>query len=771
MKAKSIPKKRSSARILISHFLFLQKEQLLLMLVYAVIFLLAFWLLPIMGCKNGTYFVKNELNLFFHMAILMVVAVLPVIYNFKFLTIPEEADCVMCLPQSRRGLFYSRYISGMLSMLVPMALIYVGAAYYYATTSLFIKDNYSEYFLLVLTYAMSFIFFYSLATYIFVHFGRIPEAAVYYVAISVLTALFLYLAVNTIISSLYGVVNDLNYLSNNGASGFRTSGSMTLLNNVWFLIPTAFARVINCIFFVNNIKAQAIVFYIFLALFSVLFAVLANRIFKTRKGDQAQRKSIFKYLNKIFAIVCSLTIGELLTNMILTVIAINRLFIFTIISAIFFYAIYVVIHRTFKLNIKFIMNYLIVVLFYGLVSIIISTGCFGAVYQVPNIDSVESVSLFFPKNNGGYDMMTRTGNINLLRSIGNENQIELSSKDGIKNAADFNKALNSAYLKMPSKDLRLFASNDKNINGADRIKIYIKYQLKNGISVFRYYNCFIGSIKESANTLLSTDEFLDKCVAITDNNIEKSNIKNRVKTSRAYFTKPDSISVSADSEQDDGGDSTGSQLSGVVSPYEFYKAFYEDDLKIKDVYIKPKDVVIMQFRVIPITETSFDSVVGTAITFGRMSGNSPKQLVITPEHKETWAMLDKAGILKKLKTQQSVSFTNAYVVNTKYSGKDIMIQNLAKKLTNADQCFSFLKTGLDDDTFTKLKTYTDKDVKTLYDNAYAIAPDSSKGYRVLFASLPDNNVDVDSFRNGGTYISRFYYIPDDKVPDFVKSDS
>lgn len=775
MKKKLKSEKSSSKSIFFMHILLLQKKQILLMILYLLIFGLIFILFPLMGRSESEFFkvAKNDF-MFYHMAAIMAISIFPVIYNFKFLTSPEEADFVFSLPQNRVELFFSRYLSGLFSVIIPFALVYFAGAYIYGSCFLGIDENWGEYFQIVVAFLLAFIFFYSLAIFIFIHFGRITSGVVYYILLSTLTAIFLYYAFNETVSSMFGAVNDLNYLSNNEADGFTSNAAVILLSNIPFLFPTFFAKVINCIFFINNAAAQFISFYIFIALFAALFIVLSVLIIKKRRGDQAQRTGLFSYLDKILIIVCCVTIGELLTNYINSVfLMVPRLLIFLILSGICFYILSAFINKSLKVNLKLALNYLIVFGVYGLFALIIATGGLGRIYYVPDVSRVTSADIYLPKNDGGFDVYTKTGNIRILQAIGNNDQIHLSSKSGLSDLTSFNKALNTNYNSMRYKEIHLMDIKKGLTTVNNRLKIYIKYNLNNGLKIYRYYDCYIDSEVNDAETLIFNEDFLNQCVNIIDNKLKNSSWK-YTRNVAIDFTKPDSY-LFPDDIKDFRKDDMGYQVKSFFNPKMLFTAFFEDDIKIKSTSMNVKDIYLMQmdYHDKSVSGTTYDKILSPE-DYGLT------KLVITPLHKKTWAMLKEAGIFDQLKDQTRVKFTHAHIFSLE-SYNTILLNNSMDSyiFRNQNQCFNFVVNNSPVGALGYGSTINSQDeIKKLYDVSYAIAPAPSllNGYRVVFSIESDKELkDYPTAYKSVVdnkyiyYYTNVYYISSDKMPESIKA--
>lgn len=640
-------------KVFFAHFRFILKKDVPFFTLNMIAFIAINLIFPLYFNQPGNYDI--QFIAFF------ILPLAPVLFNFKYLTGEAESDLILGLPQSKRSIFYARFSAGLITLVMPMVAVYYIISPIFGVflpTSNFIL---CEYFSSIAIYLISMVFFYIFAVFCCMHAGRLFYTVAYYVTLTVLPTIFINFAVKDITFSLFGFVKDMNYLASNGALGWKVPEWVTLINNSWFLLPAVPGNIINRVFFIGNYPAQYLVQLIMIVLLSFIFTILAERIHYKRRGDQTQHIEVFKYMTALLAGVLALSLGYILTGLMNQYISELKnylsILLFVGISIVLYLITAVAFRGNFKIGFKRLAGYIGVLAGYGLIALFISTQCFGRIYYIPSVNDIASVEYYFPYNKNGYDILTNSGNIKVLKSIGSIYSINLKTDADKTAAVDLQNQIINIY-KKDKESLEPGIPDNKDTDGKTEIKsvyesdglevasndfkVYIKYKMKNGHILLRYYNVNARNIDSQAAAMLSTPSFRDECSEINLNYINCDLYNSSQMVEVSDLTGKRKVPLSFDSKYN-------KKFLQLIHDY------YDDDIKLNvPINKKDKNNIYMTVDAYSLDNFAVYPFINAIARFGIKEYSQektyiPYRLLITPSHKKLTKDLNDHQVFTALK--------------------------------------------------------------------------------------------------------------------------
>lgn len=627
MLRKPVFKDNFSRQIFFRHFRFIMVKDIPLLALNFVVYIVLQLAFPLFSSNNANYNI--------HYIAFFVLPLAPVLLNFKYVTGVYEADMMLSLPQSKRSLYYTRFLSGLITLVLPAVIVYLIAGPIMGIvlpTTTYTPD---VYFSAVLVYFLTMFFFYAFALFLCMHAGRIFYTVIYYVVFSVLPVVFLNGAVNEVTGKLFGFITDVNYFASNGALGYHLPEGLILIDNSWFMLPAVPGYIINHLFLINDYMVQFIIHIVVTLLLTAFFAVTARRMHQKRKGDQTQRIEVFKYFTILLSILISLSIGyfaALNTKSFLPTLSVLPLHLrFILFSIIFYYISASIFKGTSRPGFKAFLGYIPVLAAYGLIAVIISTQCFGRVFYVPAASDIKSVEYYFPINkSGSFDVSTSSMNFNVIGTVGSGFPINLNDNDDKAKAI----SLHSAIVNELKHNKKSLIDSTTGTN-TDNLKVYIKYTLKSGMSMYRYYDISVQKISAKATEVLNSAGFRKDCGE-----------KEWKYPYLALERVPNAISF----YDNNGANEYAISNFTDSDMFEMMHTFYEDDIKLKSNYNKDK---IVYMRVSADTLQKYQAypfVNAFADAYQSDYGLSyePKMLCISKDDTKLWNLIRKRGVFSKI---------------------------------------------------------------------------------------------------------------------------
>ncbi len=363
--------------------LFKRKKRILALYTFIVFMAYPFLLITNMIVNDGRGLIGiTQTMLVFCELVLAALAIVLPLFTFKFAFVKKNVDTYFAIPLNRNHLFKSHFIAPILGTIIPIL-----ASYLIGGLFLIPNSGFDGYLVLLLTLLLVFIIFiviYSMNTFIILKCNNIIDASIITGAIGIVP-LMLYGALSTFLRSqvfnngmLDHVIEKVPQLIVDLFSPYR---GLILINELVKF------RGNNIQFSFENFDYVLFIYYIVIGL---LFIIQAKKSFKVKKGEDAEQLTTH-YLT--YPLLTNLGLISLILNFNFTEYDITE----SIIIMIALFVIYMIIHaiamRSFKINFKMIIKYIVLIILINVFNIVSKeTEFFGLNRNVIDYKQYEEVN-------------------------------------------------------------------------------------------------------------------------------------------------------------------------------------------------------------------------------------------------------------------------------------------------------------------------------------------------------------------------------------------
>ncbi|MBD5138967.1 MAG: ABC transporter permease [Ruminococcus sp.] len=453
--------------------------------------------------------------------------IFPAVDSFSCLHNKSVVDMKLSLPMTAKQRFFSNYLSGLFTYIAPflgaqiVSLLLMGYGFifmegrtfydtYYDQDGELVKNPYvcdifsqaaPVLFKLILCGILAMLMLYTVTVLITVCCGSKFESIAYTILINGLIPLTVVCVAFSIFDNLYGIdpttpmYKIISYTSVTGAIFVAfdwVAGEEILYGSEEWL----------------NYGAWALVYLLIIA----AIGALAFFLYRKRRAEQVSKPFVFKlayYITITCAMFClvSLLIVDSTSGLIPAI----------IITAIVYMIFEVVTNRGFKRFWLSIIKYAVTFLAaFGLIAAGSSTDGFGAVSRIPSLSSVASVEVegyamsgsyrFFDYMSSWYANVISMENGDVYFDDRNEPMV-FTDKENIGIILDAHKAMIDFYDRYKTDDF-IGGRHDSLSNYAtSHGGIIIRYNLKGGRSLTRYYDCYDWATEDILSALDTTEEY------------------------------------------------------------------------------------------------------------------------------------------------------------------------------------------------------------------------------------------------------------------------
>ena len=608
------------------YFTYCLKRNIPIFIIFGLYFILTLgfqfsqWL-KVSSVITSYYYTYSILSAF-DTYIILGIALVAAIINFKFLSSRKMSDIYYSVPISKSALFWCNYFSGLAAIIIPYFLLRS------PLLSIIFKsenidqqtyiDNINSLWGIFAFQIISLLLAYAVAVFFVVNFGKILDLCIYYISFSLLLP--------TVFSTVVGVLNN-NIVGFTSSSDFLTNGTKYITLNGTATEKTIYLSV-----------------YIVL---SIAVSLVAFVLFRKRKSECCENAFAFDYFKVVISVTASLVFG--IFTLVIFLGGKYDLNSLTVFSPFFFFGAIVAFlgtlvlsKRSFNILNKQLYFFAIPCVAFAVLISYLASGGFGRAAYVPEISEVESVSItryIGESTNQYYDYYSDEDyvgkNIRFSQVLYQENNIIFTEKEAVKTVMEFHESLLDEFKKYSYNTLEVTTSEGYQYSNYHPTIIY---KLKDGTTVERQYNYLpSGWQNDEFDAMIALKEPETSDLVALENYLLKNNIGDVECTYSSsfplseYICKEEKIKI---------GKNDFIKLLKTIYQEEEY-LYYSDDINTVKDYMEIK-IIDEQFNA----------------SFGNLIRNGC--LIIRDNHPKTIKLLKKLGFKEPEKSYEDLDFSDIY---------------------------------------------------------------------------------------------------------------
>lgn len=516
MRAKTLTLSKNKA----AYLLYLMRKNIPYMLMYSALFLITS--LPTMFSRyfnSDLYYKLYSYPYFLYnlssSPLLVIAPFLAAILNFRFLTNRQANDMMFSMPISKKNMFFSNYFAGAASYLVTF-IIFKNPFWMFLSYQNNQTNEQTIDFLKILnaslvSFGISVLLFiacFSFAVFLCVNIGKIFDACLYYGLLSIFTPIAFSAIMIIFNSSLFGVENTGTFYSRSITVPEIISALICHLLSINYYSPGSGSAVQQ-----SGFNFGILVPICIYSVFCIGFTLLSYYLFKKRPREKTDTPFAFDYMKTLLAVVISFFIG-IVFSLIFSFGSVNlekmlfALIPFIIVSLITYLGVTAIANRSFKVFNKKTSFYGITLVLYFVIVAYFSTGGFGAITYIPEINDIEKVTINLDANRY-IDNSSNSNTLGLLNlsevqnNDTNTQNVTFTNNKKIKDVTKFHSKILEFYQEYDydyNKINQQFAEQNNYYYQYNNYSPRIVYTLKNGKEVIRQYN-------DIDSSLLLTEEY------------------------------------------------------------------------------------------------------------------------------------------------------------------------------------------------------------------------------------------------------------------------
>ena len=360
--------------------LFKRKKRILALYTFIVFMAYPFLLITNMITNDGKGLIDitQTMLVLCELAIAALAIILP-LFTFKFAFVKKNVDTYFAIPLNRNHLFKAHFIAPILGTILPIL-----ASYLLGGLFLIPDSGFDAYLILLLALLLVFIIFiviYSMNTFIILKCNNIIDASIITAAIGIVP-LMLYAALEAFLRS---------QVFNNGMLDFIIHKGPQLIIDLFspyrgLVLVNEYVK-----FRGNNIQLDTldIVLFMYYVVIGILLIIEAKKSFKFKKGEDAEQLTTH-YLT--YPLLTNLGLISLILNFNFTDCDITEMIIILIALFVAYMIIHAIAMRSFKINMKMILKFIILIVVVNVFNIVSKeTEFFGINRNVIDYKQFEEV--------------------------------------------------------------------------------------------------------------------------------------------------------------------------------------------------------------------------------------------------------------------------------------------------------------------------------------------------------------------------------------------
>ena len=360
--------------------LFKRKKRILALYTFIVFMAYPFLLITnlITNDGKGLIDITQTMLVLCELALAALAIILP-LFTFKFAFVKKNVDTYFAIPLNRNHLFKAHFIAPILGTIIPILVSYLLGGLFLIPDSGF--DGYLILLLALLLVFIIFIVIYSMNTFIILKCNNIIDASIITAAIGIVP-LMLYAALEAFLRS---------QVFNNGMLDSIIHKGPQLIVDLFspyrgLVLVNEYVK-----FRGNNIQLDTldIVLFMYYVVIGILLIIEAKKSFKFKKGEDAEQLTTH-YLT--YPLLTNLGLISLILNFNFTDYDITEMIIILIALFVAYMIIHAIAMRSFKINIKMILKFIILIVVVNVFNIVSKeTEFFGINRNVIDYKQFEEV--------------------------------------------------------------------------------------------------------------------------------------------------------------------------------------------------------------------------------------------------------------------------------------------------------------------------------------------------------------------------------------------
>ena len=329
--------------------LFKRKKRILALYTFIVFMAYPFLLITNLITNDGKSLIDitQTMLVLCELALAALAIILP-LFTFKFAFVKKNVDTYFAIPLNRNHLFKAHFIAPILGTIIPILASYLLGGLFLIPDSGF--DGYLILLLALLLVFIIFIVIYSMNTFIILKCNNIIDASIITAAIGIVP-LMLYGALEAFLRS---------QVFNNGMLDFINHKGPQLIIDLFspyrgLVLVNEYVK-----FRGNNIQLDTldIVLFMYYVVIGILLIIEAKKSFKFKKGEDAEQLTTH-YLT--YPLLTNLGLIALILNFNFTDYDITEMVIILIALFVAYMIIHAIAMRSFKINMKMILKFIILI--------------------------------------------------------------------------------------------------------------------------------------------------------------------------------------------------------------------------------------------------------------------------------------------------------------------------------------------------------------------------------------------------------------------------
>lgn len=360
--------------------LFKRKKRILALYTFIVFMAYPFLLITNLITNDGEGFINiTETMLILCELVLAALAIILPLFTFKFAFVKKNVDTYFAIPLNRDHLFNAHFIAPILGTILPILASYLlGGLFLIPDSGI---DGYLILLLILLLVFIIFIVIYSMNTFIILKCNNIIDASIITAAIGIVP-LMLYAALETFLRS---------QVFNNGMLDSIIHKGPQLIVDLFspyrgLVLVNEYVK-----FRGNNIQLETldVVLFMYYVVIGILLIIEAKKSFKFKKGEDAEQLTTH-YLT--YPLLTNLGLISLILNFNFTDYDITEMVIILIALFVAYMIIHAIAMRSFKINMKMILKFIILIVVVNVFNIVSKeTEFFGINRNVIDYKQFEEV--------------------------------------------------------------------------------------------------------------------------------------------------------------------------------------------------------------------------------------------------------------------------------------------------------------------------------------------------------------------------------------------